>query len=192
MCPGEEKIPLQGLSFWESQPPMGLPESATGQCENQEGRRKPTVRRRPRARRCLLKGCERQFHPVQARQRYCSPGCREAARRWARWKAQQRYRETAGGKQKRNGQGRRYRAHRERERSRKPPEPEAVEEAARVIPTEEFFRSLLPPAGLLPELRAAAAKSFATFLLGGMPARVGAREAAGAALERGAHLIPTY
>ena len=85
---------------------------------------------------CLLKGCEQRFHPRQARQRYCSEGCREAARKWSRWKAQQRYRETAAGKQKRNGQSRRYR---ERVKSRKPPEPEAVNEAARVITTGTFF-----------------------------------------------------
>ena len=64
--------------------------------------------------------------------------CREAARKWSRWKAQQRYRETAAGQQKRNGQSRRYR---ERVKSRKPPEPEAVNEPARVITTEHFFRA---------------------------------------------------
>ena len=52
---------------------------------------------RPRMRRCLLKGCEQRFHPRQARQRYCSERCREAARKWSRWKAQQRYRETTAG-----------------------------------------------------------------------------------------------
>ena len=93
--------------------------------------------RRPRARRCLLKGCERQFHPRQARQRYCSAECRAEARRWSRWRAQQLYRATPAGQQKRNGQSRRYR---ERVRSRKPPEPEAVSEAARVITPEHFFR----------------------------------------------------
>ena len=55
---------------------MGLPENPTNHLENQEaGRRKRrTCRPRgaPRARRCLLKGCEQHFHPRQARQRYCS------------------------------------------------------------------------------------------------------------------------
>ena len=46
---------------------------------------------------------------------------------------------TATGKQKRNGQSRRYR---ERVRSRKPPADEAVPDAARVI-TKKFFRRLL-------------------------------------------------
>ena len=95
MCPGEECIPLQGLSFWESSPPMGPPESPTGHRENQEGRRK-RLARRPRRRRCLLKGCEQRFHPRQARQRYCSERCREAARKWSRWKAEDPFRRTSG------------------------------------------------------------------------------------------------
>ena len=120
---------------------MGPPENSTRHPENQgAGRRQRPARQRRgvlRARRCLLKGCEQHFHPGQARQRYCSQGCREAARQWSRWKAQQRYREKAASKQKRNGQSQRYR---ERVKSRKPPEPEAVKEAPRVITTEHFFR----------------------------------------------------
>jgi hypothetical protein len=124
---------------------MGPFESPTGHPENQEGRRKRWPRR-PRKRGCLLKGCQELFHPKQARQRYCSEDCREAARRWSRWKAQQRYRETRAGQQKRNGQSQRYR---ERVKSRKPSEPEAVNEPARVITTEHFFRGMLRPARLL-------------------------------------------
>src|SRR5438105_10825775 len=45
--------------------------------------------------------------------------CRKAARQWSRWKAQQRYRATTAGKQKRNGQSQRYREH---VKSRKPPD----------------------------------------------------------------------
>ncbi len=122
---------------------MGPPESATGHPENQEsGRRKRLARRprsAPRSRRCLLKGCEQRFRPRQVRQRYCSEPCRKAARVWSRWKAQEIYRVTVAGKQKRNGQSRRYR---ERVRSRKPPAGEAAPDAARVI-TKEFFRRLL-------------------------------------------------
>jgi len=125
---------------------MGPPESATRQPENQEGGRRKRLPRRPRMRRCLQKGCEQRFVPRQARQRYCSEECREAAREWSCWKAQERYRATGAGRQQRNGQSRRYR---ERVKSRKPPEPEAVNEAARVITTEHFFRSLLRPAWLL-------------------------------------------
>jgi hypothetical protein len=93
----------------------------------------------------LLKGCERRFRPVVARQRYCSPECRQAARQWSRWKAQQSYRATAAAKEKRQGQSRRYR---ERLKEQKQAQPEAVSEAARVI-THNFFRALLRPAWLL-------------------------------------------
>ena len=138
-------LPLQGRSFWESSPPMGPFESPTAHPENQEGRPKRSARR-PRRRSCLLKGCEQRFHPRRARQRYCSEECRKAARKWERWKAQQRYRETAAGQQKRNGQSRRYR---ERVKSRKAPEPEAVNDPARVITIQHFFRPFVRPAGLL-------------------------------------------
>src|SRR5947208_2345602 len=161
---------------------MGPPESPTAHPENQEGRRR-RLPCRPRMRRCLLKGCEQSFHPRQARQRYCGQRCREAARKWSRRKAQERYRETAAGQQKRNGQSRRYR---ERVKSRKPPEPEAVNDAARVITTEDFFRPLLRPAGLLRRIRTAAAKSLAALLFARVPARVGARPGTGAALETSA------
>ena len=119
--------PLQGRTFWESSPPMGPPESRTAHAEKQEGRRK-RVARRARTRHCLLKGCEQRFHPRQAHQRYCSQGCRKAARKWSRQKAQERYRETAAGQQKRNGQSRRYR---ERVKSRISAEPEEVSGAGR-------------------------------------------------------------
>jgi hypothetical protein len=144
-------------------------------------------RRRPRMRRCLLKGCEQRFHPRKARQRYCSARCREAARRWSRWKAQKRYRATTAGKQKRNGQSRCYR---ERARSQKPPQPEAVSEPARVTTTEGFFRRLLRPAGLLRELRTPAAKSFTALLFAHLPACARPRPGAGTALETGARFNP--
>ena len=176
---GAAAVPLQGLSFWESSPPMGPPENLTSQHENQEGRRR-RLPCRPRTRRCLLKGCEQRFHPRQARQRYCSEGCREAARKWSRRKAQKRYRETASGQQKRNGQSRRYR---ERVKKRKSPEPEAVNDPARVITTEHFFRSLLRPARLLRELRTPTAKSFTALLFAHLPACARARPGAGTACE---------
>lgn len=167
---------------------MGPPESPTGHPENQEGRPKRSERR-PRSRLCLLKQCEQRFRPQWARQRYCSEGCREAAREWSRWKAQQRYRETVAGQQKRNGQSRRYR---ERIKARKMPEPEVVEDPARVITTKQFFRSWLRPAGVLRTLRAPAAKSVAALLLCSVPASTGARSRAGAALATSTHLIRTY
>jgi hypothetical protein len=178
--------PLQGRSFWESSPPMGPSENPTAHPEKQEGRPK-RLARRPRMRRCLLKGCEQRFHPRQACQRYCSAECRKAARRWSRWKAQQRYRETAAGQEKRNGQSRRYR---ERVKSRKTPEPEAVNEAARVITTEHFFRPMLRPSRLLRRVLAGAAKSLTTLLFARVPARVGARPGPGAAVEASARFNP--
>ncbi|SRR6266498_2419703 len=168
---------------------MGPPESRTGHSENQAAARRKRGTRRPRRRYCLLKGCKQRFHPRQARQRYCSESCREEARKWSRWKGQQRYRETAAGQQRRNGQSRRYR---ERVRSRKAAEAEAVSEAARVITPEHFFRAHVRPAGLLRALRAPAAKSLAALLFPRMPASAGAGPRPGAALETGADLIRTY
>ena len=167
---------------------MGPSESPTGHRENQEGRPKRWARR-PRMRLCLLKGCEQRFHPRHFRQRYCSEGCRREARKWSRWKAQHQYRATRAGKQKRNSQSQRYR---ERVRSRKPPEPEAVDEAARVI-TKKFFRGrLLRPARLLQRLCARATKSFATLLFSRLSACAGTSPRAGTALERSTHLVSTY
>jgi hypothetical protein len=119
---------------------MGPSEDCTRQPDRRERARGKRPRRRPRSRQCLLKGCERCFRPQRARERYCSPECREAARKWSHWKAQQKYRATAAGKKKRNGQSRRYR---ERVRERQPATSEEVlPQAARVI-TPNFFRSLL-------------------------------------------------
>lgn len=145
------------------------------------GGKRPT--RRPRTRACLLKGCERRFRPVAARQRYCSPECRQAARQWSRWKAQLSYRATAAAKEKRQEQSRRYR---ERVKERKQAaQPEAVPEAARVI-TQNFFRALLRPAWLLRRIRPATKIAAAALLFTGLPARRGTRLAARAALAPGA------
>ena len=62
-----------------------------------------------RPRRCLLKGCERLFWPRRPQARYCSEGCQEAARRWRRRQASQRYRGSACGRARRREQARRYR-----------------------------------------------------------------------------------
>jgi hypothetical protein len=113
---------------------MGPPENRTPHPAKQADRHR---RDAPRARRCLLKGCERRFHPENARQRYCSDECRAAARDWSGWKARQTYRATAAGKQKRKGQSRRYR---KRVKERKPPEKAAVPEPARVIGRDFFSR----------------------------------------------------
>ena len=157
---------------------MGPHENPTRHDERQAARARKRPSHRPRTRWCLLKGCEQRFRPRHARQRYCSDGCREAARTWSGWKAQQKHRVTAACKQKRNEQSRRYR---ERVKERKPPEKEAVPEAARVI-TKKFFRRLLQPARLLRMLRALAAIATATVLLAGVPACDGARLGTRAAL----------
>ena len=62
-----------------------------------------------RLRRCLLKGCKRQFHPHHPCSRYCSEACRQAADRWARWRASWHYRRTEAGRERRREQSRRYR-----------------------------------------------------------------------------------
>ena len=158
--------------------PMGPPESPTPAIGNQER----IARKRPRTRLCLLKGCEQRFRPQRPRERYCSDGCRRAARKWSRWKAQQSYRATAVGKEKRNGQSRRYR---ERVRNRRQPASEAaVPGAARVI-TPDFFRPLLRPARLLPGLCGTTAIARPEVLFARVPARDGASLAARAALAPG-------
>jgi hypothetical protein len=109
---------------------MGPAENLTRPFEKRAGSR------RPRVRLCLLKGCERRFHPTHARQRYCGPECQKAARAWSKWKAQQAYRATTAGKQKRNWQSQRYR---KRVKEQKRLKPEAVAEVARVITRKLFF-----------------------------------------------------
>jgi hypothetical protein len=69
-------------------------------------------------RRCLLKGCGQWFLPTHPQCRYCSSSCREAARRWRRWHAQQKYRSSRRGRERRQQQARRYR---QRYRNRPPP-----------------------------------------------------------------------
>jgi hypothetical protein len=158
---------------------MGPSENPTSHRRKQVApRRGRPARRRPLPRQCLLKGCEQHFRPRHPQQRYCSASCRQAARKWSRWKSQARYRATAAGKEKRNGQSRRYR---ERVRSRKQAGKEAVPEPTRVI-TNNFFRWLLRPAWLLRGVPPAAAVAAATVLFARVPARTGTRPGAGAAL----------
>jgi hypothetical protein len=135
--------------------------------------------RRPRTRRCLLKGCEQRFRPQRAGQRYCSDQCRQSARQWSSWKAQQSYRATKAGKNRRNQQSRRYR---ERVKNRKQAASEqGVQEPARVI-TKKFFRPQLRPARLLRRIRSAGAIAQTALLFARMPARRGTSLATRAAL----------
>jgi hypothetical protein len=62
-----------------------------------------------RCRRCLLKGCERLYQPPRPQSRYCSDGCRSAARRWRRRQASRTWRASTAGKVRRREQCRRYR-----------------------------------------------------------------------------------
>jgi hypothetical protein len=156
---------------------VGPDEDSTLPAEEREAGRPPGPR--PRTRCCLLKGCERHFCPQRARQRYCSDECRQAARRWSRWKAQQSYRATAVGKERRNRQSRRYR---QRVGDRQPAAPEeAVPEAARVI-THNFFRLLLRPSWLLRRIRSTEALAPPALLFASVPARHGTSLATRAAL----------
>jgi hypothetical protein len=152
-------------------PSEDLPKSRT----NQE-RCRSRPRRQARQRRCLLKGCDRVYRPEHPLQRYCSEACRREAQKWRRWKAQQKYRATAWGKAKRNGQSR-------RRRQRCKALCEAAEQAARVIPTS-FFRPGLRPARLLRKVPENPALAASAFLLARMPACAGARSGAGTTLER--------
>lgn len=63
--------------------------------------------RRPRC--CLLKGCEASFKPHHPLCRYCSLSCKRAARRWSRWRAGERYRQSEQGRKCRLEQARRRR-----------------------------------------------------------------------------------
>lgn len=65
---------------------------------------------RPRARLCLLKGCESWFEPECAQQRYCPGACAEAAAAWSAWKARRRYRRSPKGLRTRQKGNRQYRA----------------------------------------------------------------------------------
>lgn len=93
---------------------MGPCEHPSTPSENQDTRPHKTGGckhrvRRPRSRVCLLKGCHCVYRPQHPLTRYCGEACREQARRWQEWKAQRRYRQSAGCKEKRRAQSRRYR-----------------------------------------------------------------------------------
>jgi hypothetical protein len=72
----------------------------------------------PRWRTCLLQGCGRRFHSCCGRRHYCSEACRDAARRWSEWKAQQQYRSSEKGRECRREQSHRWR---ERQRDKGQP-----------------------------------------------------------------------
>jgi hypothetical protein len=91
-----------------------------------------------RLRRCLLKGCERLFWPRRPQTRYCSASCQQAAGRWRRRRASQRYRASDPGRERRRDQARRYRQ-RCRERQTTSADTEASREGQRPAPLREEF-----------------------------------------------------
>lgn len=97
-----------------------------------------------RARRCLLKGCERWFTPPYPQSRYCSGACREAACRWRRAQASRRYRASAAGRERRRVQQQRYRQRRrERATAAASADVLAVREGQRpACPGEDFIECL--------------------------------------------------
>ncbi len=123
--------------------------------------------RRPRRRRCLLKGCRRKFRPQQPRARYCSEACRERARQWRAWKTRRRYRQSANGKQKRQAESRRYRERRPRQKEKLPPR------APRGSSLQNFF-VLLRPSRVLCGVPAHPTITVAAILFSDLPARSGA------------------
>jgi len=114
---------------------MSTPESSSLHPPKQEKSRRRRARR-PRTRCCLLKGCRRRFRPQQASERYCSRECRQEARKWYRWKAQQKYRAKPTGKMKRLAQSQR---HRDRGKNSGKPAGEAVDGVAWVIQRKYSF-----------------------------------------------------
>jgi len=90
--------------------------------------------RRPRSRVCLLEGCNRVYRPRHPLTRYCGGACREQARRWQEWKAGAATGHSAGCKEKRGSQSRRYRR-RQKARNRKT----QLASHARIIPIKFFF-----------------------------------------------------
>jgi hypothetical protein len=67
---------------------------------NAKGKLRPKARgRRPRARTCLRKGCERKYHPRSWNQRYCQePECLRQVRRWQAARRQAKHRKHAPAK----------------------------------------------------------------------------------------------
>jgi hypothetical protein len=136
---------------------------------------------RPRARRCLLKGCERRFQPVRPQARYCGKSCRNEAARWRAWKAQGQYRQSEGGRACRREQSRRRRE-RVAERKRRGETAGLPSGAAAwVIAQQEIFVRLRP-ARLLRDVRADTPLAGAAILLSALPACSRACVAARAAL----------
>jgi hypothetical protein len=158
---------------------MGPREDPPSSVENQAkgaGPQRKRRARRPRSRACLLKGCDRVFRPDHPLTRYCSDHCREGARKWREWKAQRQYRQTAGGKQVRRAQSRRYRRRRKRRNKDKTG-------GARVI-AREFFFVHLRSSWVLRRIPAQPAVAAAAVLFPCVSASAGASSGPGATVAR--------
>jgi hypothetical protein len=94
------------------------------------------MQRHPRI--CLLKGCEKWFCPFRHSARYCSQACRDAARRWSRWRAARRYRTSVSGRGCRREQARRYRERLRLRRENVGEEPAACEGHQEVVDAEKI------------------------------------------------------
>jgi hypothetical protein len=143
------------------------PSHDQGNPRSRQGRRR---RGGPRARQCLLKGCERWFVPERPQARYCGVACRTAAARWRVWKAQQRYRQTARGRASRCAQSRRHR-HRQRARPRSGRDHPCCA-GAWVIAQRQIFRHLRP-AWLLRHVPPVSSVTAAALLWNALSARAG-------------------
>jgi hypothetical protein len=120
VAPGERWHSLPGLGPPGAQPPVGPSNDRAERSGTQA--RSGRLRRRPRRRRCLLKGCERRFKPRRPQGRYCSAACVSAARAWSRWKARQAYRRGPRGRESRRRSHKTYRLRRAaREAAAAPP-----------------------------------------------------------------------
>jgi hypothetical protein len=101
----------------------------------------------PCCRRCLLKDCECWFLPPRPQARYCSTACQVAAKYWRVWLANQLYRASEQGKERRRDQSRRYRARaRQRPSLAEPVSPTPqIEPASLVIEAESPAKNNSPP-----------------------------------------------
>jgi|SRR5580693_8331279 hypothetical protein len=97
--------------------------------------------RRPRSRKCLLKGCGNNFRPAREMARYCSDECRKQARLWSQWKSRQRYRQSEKGREKRQQQSERYRQ--QMQVGRQANREEGARGSSPSITVKIFFRRLL-------------------------------------------------
>ncbi len=147
---------------------MGPSEDRASPSRKQACRRPAPAR--PRARRCLLKGCERWFPPACSQARYCSTECRGTAARWREWKARGRYRQTERSRECRRAQrqrGRQRQAERERRGERRAED--RVGASAWVIAQQEIFM-LVRPSWLLRDVRTDTPVTDAAILLAAVPA----------------------